>query len=432
MQVFKITSLTEGDRRARLLNIMLVGTGMIVIIAFVAAVMQGTGPRLYGVILVVLIALGGIFIINRRGRVALAGGMFLTILTLALLMADSPQEVIGGRTLFMFVIPILMASFLLSSHTSFIIASGITIVHIIIANIYDLELGPYGLLAFFVVAMISWLAASSLESALNDLRSINIELDQRVEQRTQELAEANHELVAVNERLTELDQLKSKFVSDVSHELRTPISNLVIYLEMLEKGFSNPERRARYLTVLQDETKRLATLVTDVLDTARMELRSTEMTHTDVDLVAIIERVVIANQLQADAKGLALICEVGELPLVWGDADQLNQIVNNLIGNAVKYTAKGEIKVSAHFNNNQLVFRVQDTGLGIAPDDLPHIFSRFYRGALAAQSAIPGTGLGLAITKEIVTAHEGRIHVESEVGRGSTFTIYLPNKEIQQ
>ena len=280
----------DARRRARLLNILLLGVGFVTILALILLavtdifrIAQNPFVLYVGVVLM-FVGVVLIFVINHRGRVYYASAIFLTLFTIIFTFSDTPQNVVQGRTLFMFVIPILMASFLLRPFTSFIVAFLISILQIILAVVNDVpDYSPIGLVAFFVVALIAWLVASNLEEALAELRDINRQLDQRVIERTKELAEANlqlenqaremvnvnlqleqqtQELANANQRLTELDALKSKFVSDVSHELRTPISNLRIYLEMLEEA--QPEKRERYRSVLQEETGRLEKLISDI------------------------------------------------------------------------------------------------------------------------------------------------------------------------
>jgi len=442
-------------RRARLLNMLLLGVVSISILAlFVLLVTDLTGIASNSIVLyagtgLVLLGSALIFAINRRGNVYLASSILLGLLTVIFTFADSPQNVVQGRTMFMFVIPVLMASFLLRPSSSFVMAAIIAVIHIIIAVSASVPAySPIGLAAFFIIALIAWLASSGLENALAELRVINRQLDQRVLERTQELAEANlqlesqarklvdaniqlekqaHELADANLRLTELDALKSKFVSDVSHELRTPISNLRIYLEMLEEA--RPEKRERYRAVLQEETRRLENLVRDILDLSRLEMGIVNIEMDWQKFDEVVEQVVIANQPRAEAKGLALTCELGQnLPKIWADASQMNQAVSNLVANAINYTPDGEILVTTRFDpeNQRIHLTVKDTGLGIEPEDLPHLFDRFYRGKHAGQSTIPGTGLGLAITKEIVDRHGGTIEVDSTLGKGTIFMMDLP------
>ncbi|MFN2151979.1 MAG: sensor histidine kinase [Anaerolineales bacterium] len=445
----------DDRRRARLLNMLLLGVvGISILALFVLLVTDLAGIASNSIVLYVgtgLVLLGSalIFAINRRGNVNLASSILLGLLTVIFTFADSPQNVVQGRTMFMFVIPVLMASFLLRPTSSFVMAAIITAIHITIAVSASVPAySPIGLAAFFIIALIAWLASSGLENALAELRVINRQLDQRVLERTQELAEANlqlesqarelvdaniqlekqaHELADANLRLTELDALKSKFVSDVSHELRTPISNLRIYLEMLEEA--RPEKRERYRAVLQEETRRLENLVRDILDLSRLEMGIISIEMDWQKFNEVVEQVVVANQPRAEAKGLALTYDLGQnLPKIWADASQMNQAVSNLVANAINYTTDGEILVTTKFDpeNQRIHLTVEDTGLGIEPEDLPHLFDRFYRGKHAGQSTIPGTGLGLAITKEIVDRHGGTIDVDSTLGKGTIFTLDLP------
>ncbi len=252
------------------------------------------------------------------------------------------------------------------------------------------------------------------------------ELEQRVADRTCELTAANEQLAAANERLAELDRLKSKFVSDVSHELRTPIANLKLYANLLERG--KPEKYPHYLTVLKQQTQRLSQLVEDILDLSRLEIARHGVLFGPVDLSAVIDQIVTAHQPRAEAAGLTLtLAAADDLPPVRGDIHQLTQVMTNLIVNALNYTPQGWVRVTMiPAADGQVRVGVADSGLGIAPDDLPHIFDRFYRGRHARQRDIPGTGLGLAIVKEIVEAHQGVITVDSRVGEGTTFRVDLP------
>ncbi len=244
------------------------------------------------------------------------------------------------------------------------------------------------------------------------------ELEQRVAERTRELAQAN-------ERLTELDRLKSKFVSDVSHELRTPITNLKLYLELLARG--QPEKRESYLATLKQQTYRLAQLVEDILSLSRLELGRDRVAFAPVDLNAVVAEIVAVHQPQAEAAGVLLCFEPDPyLPPVRGEENQLAQVVTNLVANALNYTKAGHVNVSIRQIDQRVCLCVADTGIGIDSFDLVHLFDRFYRGKRALEMNIPGTGLGLNIVKEIVNLHDGQIEVESEVGKGTTFRVWLP------
>ena len=224
----------------------------------------------------------------------------------------------------------------------------------------------------------------------------------------------------------ELDRLKDLFVSDVSHELRTPTTNISLYLELLENAA--PERRAHYITVLRDQSLLLMKLVEDILDLSRLAVgKNKHVEFAHIDLNALIDQVVTAIRPLADAAGLHLVFEPAPgLPPVMGEHNQLSRLINNLVANAIHYTVKGDVNVRTSLRDGCVCLEVQDTGIGIDPEDQPHIFERFYRGRLVRQSKIHGTGLGLAIVKEIADMHESKIDVQSELGKGSTFYVRFP------
>lgn len=250
-----------------------------------------------------------------------------------------------------------------------------------------------------------------------------VELEQRAAERTRELAEAY-------ERLKELDRLKSKFITDVSHELRTPVANIGMYLHLLKRG--KPEKRARYMNVLKEQTNRLADLLEGIMDLSRLDLCKEKVEFAPVALNELVEQVVAAHQPGAEAAGLELIFEPDvALPPVQAERNQLAQVIANLVTNAINYTPAGQVRIVTHLepDGGQAYLEVQDTGMGIEPEDRPHIFERFYRGQRVGSSNISGTGLGLAIVKEIVDLHGGRIEVQSQPGEGSTFSVWLPLEE---
>jgi len=243
-------------------------------------------------------------------------------------------------------------------------------------------------------------------------------LEQRVVDRTQELAQAN-------ERLQELDRLKSKFVSDVSHELRTPITSLSLYVDLLDHG--KPEKQADYKKGLTQQVNRLRQLVEDILNLSRLELGASRIQWEPVELNALVDAAVVTHEPGAEAAGLQLGFTPGaDLPLVRGEHNQLAQVVTNLIGNAINYTRQGAVQVRTFRRDDRVCLEIQDSGLGIDPEDVPHLFDRFYRGKQAVKSAIRGSGLGLAIVKEIVDLHGGEIELESVIHVGTAFRVWLP------
>jgi two-component system phosphate regulon sensor histidine kinase PhoR len=227
-------------------------------------------------------------------------------------------------------------------------------------------------------------------------------------------------------RHKQLERIKDRLIFDVSHELRTPVTNLSLYLELLESG--KTERWSEYMGVLKGETNRLIELIENVLDLSRLDMwRSKKIRFSAVDLNIVADQVVTAHRPLAESAGLELNFKpANNLPVIQGEQNQLARLITNLLSNAIRYTPTGQVVIRTGQECGNVFLQVQDTGIGIEAEDMPHIFDRFYRGRQVSQSKITGTGLGLAIVKEIVEIHEGRIDVQSEVGKGSTFTVWFP------
>jgi signal transduction histidine kinase len=264
-------------------------------------------------------------------------------------------------------------------------------------------------------------AASAVHNAhlYDQVRRHADELDARVAQRTAELQ-------AANEKLEELNRYKSQFVSNVSHELRTPLTNIKFLLELLVTG--KPEKRQYYLETVVRETDLLHSLIEDLLLLSRMDLGRLQLELQAVELNQL------AGQLAADRtalfaeRGLALETRLApNLPRVQADPRMVKQVLTNLMTNAMNYTSRGgAVTVSTGVQSTWVTLSVGDTGPGISDKELARLFERFFRGEAAHQSKAPGTGLGLAICQEIAQRHRGQITVESQVGVGSVFTLWLP------
>lgn len=258
--------------------------------------------------------------------------------------------------------------------------------------------------------------------------TLNAQIKQYASELEERVADRTRELSAANARLQELDRLKSKFIANVSHELRTPITNLMLYVELLERG--RAEKRDKYRQILHQEVNRLNSLVQSILDISRLHSTHHQTAPAPVNLNELVQKAVQNEQLRADAGGLALtFAPQADLPAVDGIATQLEQVVVNLLTNAINYTPSGSVEIRTYTAEAgaMVCLEVSDTGMGIGEADLPHLFDRFYRGQQTASlSQIPGAGLGLAIVKEIVELHQGRIEVHSQLGEGSRFCVLLP------
>ncbi|MBN1810404.1 MAG: GAF domain-containing protein [Anaerolineae bacterium] len=237
--------------------------------------------------------------------------------------------------------------------------------------------------------------------------------------------------------IKELERIKSRFVANVSHELRTPVTTIRLYVELLRR--CKPEDWSKYLDTMEREVERQAHLVEDVLRISRLDAGQMVPDFEAIQLDELVNASIASHQMLAQSHGLALLKlqQTEASPAAWGDPDQMIQVVDNLVLNAIIYTREGGevvVSVGAQEREGRLwaTATVSDTGIGIAKEDIPHIFERFYRGTKSEDKQyLPGAGLGLAIVKEIVDLHGGQIEVESEVGKGSTFKVWLPLAEDQ-
>jgi two-component system sensor histidine kinase BaeS len=219
-------------------------------------------------------------------------------------------------------------------------------------------------------------------------------------------------------------------VADVAHELRTPLSNIRGYLEAIRDGIKKPD--ADTIRSLEEEATLLSRLVDDLQELSLAESGELRLNCQTEDIVELIKQAIAMKQTQAAARGVLVSADVpGKLPLVSIDSLRIGQVLRNLLDNALAHTAKGgTITVTARQEGNRRVeVAVTDTGEGIPPEDLPHIFERFYRVDKSRTRATGGSGLGLTIAKRLVEAHGGNIEAQSELGKGSRFSFTVPVSE---
>jgi PAS domain S-box-containing protein len=226
----------------------------------------------------------------------------------------------------------------------------------------------------------------------------------------------------------EVERMKEDFVSSVSHELRTPLTSIIAYTETILQDSGMPGRtRQQFLGVIEEEGRRLADLIEGLLEVSRLESGAVKILREPVDVSVVVRRVMRALQPLAEAKDVCLHCEIDEaLPELSGDEGKILSVVTNLVNNAIKFTPQaGRVSVSVTRQPHDLLIRVSDTGMGISKEALDRIFDPFYRVPTSSEW-IHGTGLGLAIVARIVALHNGRVTVQSEVNKGTTFSVHLP------
>ena len=233
-------------------------------------------------------------------------------------------------------------------------------------------------------------------------------------------------------QIKETDRFKSDIVANVSHEFRTPLAIIKAYSELLmdEMGADDALQRREFLSIIDSETNRLADLVSNLLDLARLEARRGVEEMAPVAIADIVDDVVAEARFQADARNVAIDIQVAaSLPTIMGNKPLMVIMLRNLLGNAIKFSRPdGRVEVSAEHVGDSLLLKITDHGIGVAEADLPHLFEKFYRTATAQEAGIRGTGIGLVLVKQAVEAHHGSIAVESHIGLGTCFTVTLPTR----
>ncbi len=549
-RVLKVQASDPDDaRRRELLNILLAGiTGFAIIGSAGVAIYAGftnawDEQDISLIFLSSLTFIAGsvtIMAVNRRSG-TLAAVLFLLLLTIAFSLSDSPEQLADGRSLFVYTIPIAISSLVLRPVASFIFAGLSSLIISGLALSVSIVPNLPAIFGFFMLAMVSWLSSRSLEQTLKELRTINAELDQRVEERTRELSAAlarelaeagkteailqgiadgvavfdlsgrtivvnpalsrfldrsqatligvemdkllprydvnakerqaviellhhpnvnapslrfhiNERTLSVNaapvdtgmgERIgtvavfrdvtreAEVEQMKNDFVAMVSHELRTPLNAILGYTEMLRESVYGPvsEQQAGVVKRIESNSQRLLRIVSDLLDQARIEAGQLIFHYGEFSPAALLEAVRGVMDKPAQDKNLHLKSEISPaLPAsLHGDPQRLQQVLINLVNNAVKFTQQGEVSVRLEpYDETSWACIVRDTGPGIPPEIQPYVFDPFRQADGIATREYGGIGLGLSIVKRLVNRMGGEVSLESEVGRGSTFTVILP------
>ncbi len=241
-------------------------------------------------------------------------------------------------------------------------------------------------------------------------------------------------IIAVIHDITEqrkLDEARREFIANVSHELRTPLTNVKSYTETLidAAGELPTDTEVKFLSVIAGETDRMTRIVKDLLTLSKLDCGKMDLHFHRFSMQHMVESVYNAMVLEAGNNGLELTLNIqGKMPDMNGDRERLEQVVINILSNAVKYTPSGGhiVLSAARRDEGHVMIRVKDDGMGIPKDDIPRLFERFYRVDKARSRAKGGSGLGLAIAKEMVEAHRGTIYLESQLDEGTTVTVVLP------
>ncbi|MBN2764814.1 MAG: HAMP domain-containing protein [Paludibacteraceae bacterium] len=255
---------------------------------------------------------------------------------------------------------------------------------------------------------------------------------ERLEQQSIELEEKNKTLEIQKEQLHEVNELKTRFLSGMSHELRTPLNSIIALSGVLARGLTGKidNELFGYLPVIERNGKHLLTIINDILDYSRIETGREEIIYTHVKLSDLMENICEAIRPIAHEKGIIISCNLQSTDVEFDtDEKKFRHILQNILANAVKFTSEGKVEIFSSKINDQLRIEVTDTGIGIAPEHIQHIFDEFRQADNSTSRRFGGTGLGLAIAKKYAEMLGGNISVKSTVGEGSVFTVSIKLKE---
>jgi signal transduction histidine kinase/DNA-binding response OmpR family regulator len=262
-----------------------------------------------------------------------------------------------------------------------------------------------------------------------DLKNLNVELEDKVKERTQELEVANEELQKANIKIREADRLKSEFLANMSHELRTPMNAIIGFTRLVHRKTSDllPAKQRENLEKVEMSANQLLNLINDILDLSKIEAGKMTVSIMPVHLAPLVDACFATVEPMVKKETVRLVKDVPpEFPELTTDQDKLKQIIINLLSNALKFTEQGEVKLSVAPEDSKVKITVSDTGIGMPPEALKYIFDEFRQVDGSSTRKHGGTGLGLSITKKLVDLLGGTLDVSSVVNEGSTFTILLP------
>lgn len=267
------------------------------------------------------------------------------------------------------------------------------------------------------------------------VNSVSKEVRQRekIEALAKQLEDSNSSLAHANDRLKELDQMKTEFISLATHQIRSPLTAIKGYVSMIQEGDYGDvsPQVSNALDVVKQSTDNLVTIVGDFLDVSRIEQGRMKYEISDFDLNQLVKEIVTEYKPNIEKKGLktSYVFDKNDSYPVHGDRNKIKQVIGNIIDNSIKYTPKGKIDISLIERDDKFLVKIADTGVGIPPKTMPKLFQKFTRAENANEANILGTGLGLYVAKQMIEAHKGRIWAESEgEGKGSQFYIELPKK----
>ena len=249
--------------------------------------------------------------------------------------------------------------------------------------------------------------------------------ERMIEMQSEENARMNAELKEERDKVIKAEKARSYFFSTVSHDIRTPLNSIIGFSEMLQLGINEPEEKSRALDAIITSGQTLLELINDVLDLSKLESGKMELHPVPTDIATLVRKVATSFDAATCRISAHLRTEIDQMPYLQLDPQRIRQILFNLVGNAVKFTSKGSITVRASYHDGTFTLSVTDTGRGIAPENIQKLMSPYVQ--LQEHDSNEGTGLGLAICKQLTKQMNGTLELESTLGKGSTFTLRVPN-----
>lgn len=236
-----------------------------------------------------------------------------------------------------------------------------------------------------------------------------------------------------NEKFREMDKIKSNFLNIVSHELKTPLTAMFAHLDVLDDFKKNLDKQElKSMEALRRNSNQLKMLIENILEISRIEAGKFELNYSKIDLKELITEVIDNLKVISKQKNIKIISDIKPIPQIQADEMRIREILNNLIGNSIKFTEKGFIKIEAKKAENFIEINVIDTGIGIPKNKINNLFQKFYQVDSSLGRRYGGTGLGLSITKQLVELQKGKISLESEFGKGTKFSVKLPLKRAKE
>lgn len=485
---------TDERRRRMILNAMLIIFILMTLLALpvLSFQMSPADPvragALIRIALLTIITMGVLLIANRSPKIPgwLTGIIFVAFLIAVISRADSTHELYNGRSLIVWVLPVMVGAVILSPESVFIITAVIYgFMQALTPTTPGDEINYLAMIILLIIAFISWVEMSIANSAIRtarhetankqailnsiadgvvvidlqgkllsanpallemipepDLREIiSVPLEKTIHWKRKIFSVTASPLPEVgtvaifrdDTRRHEIEHARDALLATGSHELRTPLAAVMNYLELLlmlsQMGKSNGHEFSEHLMRALDNSKRLQNLINDILDQAQIQAGVLTLSYQPFDLRNMLIKVghLLGGLLQQKNLSYTLAIAPDVPARIQGDPDRLHQVLVNLIGNGIKFTNQGGIRVNVSMEGKQKIsIQIVDSGPGIPPEQLPDIFEAFRRGSNYAQREQQGAGLGLSIAREIVTLMGGEISVISHLGEGSTFTVLIP------